>query len=40
MRAFAVYKPAPETADFLEVEHFGQTFLDRIKPPVRPGPPS
>jgi hypothetical protein len=33
MRTFAVYKPAPRYADFLEVEHFGQAFLDRIRQP-------
>jgi hypothetical protein len=34
MRTFAVYKPAPRSADFLEVEHFGRAFLDRIRPPT------
>ena len=37
MRAFAVYKPAPANADFLEVEHTGRAFLDRIKPAGPPG---
>jgi hypothetical protein len=41
MRAFAVYKPAPESASFLEIEHFGTGFLSLIRPsaPVAPGPP-
>ena len=33
MRTFRVYKPADETAAFLEVEHAGSGFLTRIKPP-------
>lgn len=33
MRAFRVYKPAPENAAFLEVEHAGTAFLSLIVPP-------
>jgi hypothetical protein len=33
MKTFRVYKPANETAGFLEVEHPGNRFLTRIKPP-------
>ncbi len=32
VRTFSVYKPAAENADFLEIEHFGTAFLDRIRP--------
>jgi hypothetical protein len=31
MRAFRIYKPAPEVASFLEVEHQGTSFLHQIK---------
>lgn len=34
MRAFRVYKAAPECAAFLEVEHAGTAFLSLIVPPV------
>ena len=39
MRAFRVYKPAPEHAAFLEIEHFGNAFLNLIHPggPIEPG---
>ncbi|MFO0908081.1 MAG: hypothetical protein U0794_06940 [Isosphaeraceae bacterium] len=37
MKTFRVYKPAPENAAFLEVEHAGTAFLRRIK---RPAPES
>jgi hypothetical protein len=39
MRAFRIYKPAPEHAAFLEIEHFGQAFLGLIRPggPIEPG---
>ncbi|HUY87234.1 MAG TPA: glycosyltransferase [Pirellulales bacterium] len=30
MRAFRVYKPAPEAANFLEVQHFGASLMKRI----------
>lgn len=30
MRAFRVYKPAPEVANFLEVQHFGTSLMNRI----------
>jgi hypothetical protein len=35
MRAFRVYKPAPEVASFLEIAHFGTAFIDnlRLDPP-------
>lgn len=33
MRTFRVYKPTPENAAFLEVEHSGTAFLSRIVPP-------
>jgi hypothetical protein len=29
MRAFKIYKPAPENASFLEIEHFGSQFISR-----------
>jgi hypothetical protein len=29
MRAFKIYKPAPENACFLEIEHFGDQFIRR-----------
>lgn len=31
MRTFRVYKPAPESAGFLEIEHFGTGFLDNLR---------
>jgi hypothetical protein len=34
MRTFKIYKPAPENAAFLEVEHFGNAFLSRIRTPA------
>jgi hypothetical protein len=36
MRAFRIYKPDPEVAGFLEIEHSGRRFLNRIRMP-RPG---
>jgi hypothetical protein len=36
MRTFRVYKPAPETGSFLEIEHPGRRFLGLIRQP-RPG---
>jgi hypothetical protein len=33
MRTFRVYKPAPECAAFLEIEHAGAAFLSLIRPP-------
>lgn len=30
MRAFRVYKPAPECADFLEIQHFGTGFAAQV----------
>jgi hypothetical protein len=36
MRTFRVYKPAPENADFLEVEHPGTRFLGQIGRTVWP----
>jgi hypothetical protein len=30
MRAFKIYKPAPENASFLEVQHFGTGFLNQF----------
>jgi hypothetical protein len=33
MRTFRVYKPAPETGSFLEIEHPGNRFLGRIRLP-------
>jgi len=33
MKAFRVYKPIPENAAFLEIEHSGTGFLNRIIPP-------
>ncbi|HJZ89239.1 MAG TPA: hypothetical protein VKE40_00100 [Gemmataceae bacterium] len=35
MRTFRVYKPVPEVGAFLEIEHFGNGFLDLIK--AQPG---
>jgi len=32
MKAFRLYKPAPEHGAFLEIEHAGNGFLSRIKP--------
>ncbi len=32
MKTFRVYKPAPESAAFFEVEHYGTSFLNLIKP--------
>lgn len=32
MRTFRIYKPAPENASFLEIEHFGTAFLGNIRP--------
>jgi hypothetical protein len=37
MKTFRVYKPAYETAGFLEVEHPGTRFLSRIRLPNPPG---
>jgi len=31
MRTFRVYKPAPETASFLEIEHHGTAFLSQLR---------
>jgi hypothetical protein len=31
MRAFKIYKPALANADFLEIQHFGQNYLNMIK---------
>lgn len=31
MRAFRVYKPAPENADFLEIEHHGTDFIANLR---------
>jgi hypothetical protein len=31
MRAFRVYKPAPENAGFLEIEHYGTAFLSQLR---------
>ena len=31
MRAFRVYKPVPENAGFLEIQHFGTAFLNKIR---------
>jgi hypothetical protein len=31
MRTFRVYKTAPESAGFLEIEHFGTSFLDNLR---------
>jgi hypothetical protein len=33
MRAFKVYKPAPENAGFLEIEHADRRFLHLLRPP-------
>ena len=30
LRTFKVYRPAPANADFLEVEHFGAGYLERL----------
>lgn len=30
MKTFRIYKPAPEQANFLEIQHFGTKFLDSI----------
>ncbi len=31
MRTFRIYKAAPESAGFLEIEHFGTSFLDNLR---------
>ena len=31
MRSFRVYKPSPESASFLEIEHFGTSFLGQLR---------
>ncbi|MCA9062367.1 MAG: hypothetical protein KDA96_04895 [Planctomycetaceae bacterium] len=31
MKAFRIYKPAPESASFLEIEHAGQRFIRQIR---------
>ena len=31
MRTFRIYKPAPENASFLEIEHHGTAYLDRLR---------
>ncbi len=31
MRTFKVYRPAPENADFLEVQHFGTSYLEKLR---------
>jgi hypothetical protein len=31
MRTFRVYKPAPENASFLEIEHFGTAFIGQLR---------
>lgn len=33
MRALKIYKPAPEKANFLEIEHYGSRFLSLIRKP-------
>ena len=34
MKAFRVYKPSPENAAFLEVEHWGTGFIDQVRRPT------
>jgi hypothetical protein len=36
MRAFRVYKPAPEVASFLEIAHFGTGFIDNLRLAPKP----
>ncbi len=36
MRAFKIYKPAPENASFLEIEHYGNRFLSLLRPSAGP----
>jgi hypothetical protein len=36
MRAFRVYKPAPEVASFLEIAHFGTAFIGNLRLEVGP----
>jgi hypothetical protein len=31
MRTFKVYRPAPPNADFLEVQHFGTSYLEKLR---------
>ncbi|MEX2142597.1 MAG: glycosyltransferase [Pirellulales bacterium] len=31
MRTFKIYKPAPSVANFLEIEHFGTSMLERLR---------
>ena len=31
MRTFKIYKPAPENANFLEIEHFGSQYIRKIR---------
>lgn len=33
-RTFRVYKPAPENANFLEIQHFGHKWSEKIKDTV------
>jgi hypothetical protein len=37
MKTFRIYKPAPETGAFLEIEHPGTRFLGLIKMPAPAG---
>jgi hypothetical protein len=37
MRTFLVYKPAPESAGFLEIEHYGTSFLNQLHRRGDPG---
>lgn len=39
MRAFRIYKPVPENAAFLEIQHVGSQFIDRLPRPAAPSAP-
>jgi hypothetical protein len=39
MRTFKVYRPAPANADFLEVQHAGTGYLERLRPGAEWGRP-
>jgi hypothetical protein len=39
LRTFKVYRPAPANADFLEIEHAGTGYLERLRPGAGWGPP-
>jgi hypothetical protein len=38
MQTFRVYKPAPENADFFEIQHAGNSFINLIGSQIPLGP--